>query len=308
VTTAIRNRSTKKQVKKEWVVARDQRRTGMLFVGLPMLLFLVFSVYPMLYAGYLSFTEFTFTQPPTFVGLQNFARLTTDGVFHAALLNTTIYTLGVVLCGVALSFVVALLLNQKMRGVTIFRTAYYMPVITSTVASGMIWLWLYAPSAGLINQVLETVGLPPQKWLLDPQLALPSIMIMAVWKNLGFTMLIFLAALQGIPRHLYESAELDGANGWHKVWNITLPLIKPATFFIFVTAMISSFQVFGSVYVMTKGGPGYATTTIVMQIYLNAFPYLRMGYASAQALVLFAIIFTLALINWRFLRSDVEYW
>ncbi len=280
----------------------------MLFVGLPMLLFLVFSVYPMLYAGYLSFTEFTFTQPPTFVGLQNFARLLSDGVFHAALLNTTIYTLGVVLCGVALSFAVALLLNQKIRGVTIFRTAYYMPVITSTVASGMIWLWLYAPSAGLINQALEVVGLPPQKWLLDPQLALPSIMIMAVWKNLGFTMLIFLAALQGIPRHLYESAELDGANGWHKVWNITLPLIKPATFFIFVTAMISSFQVFGSVYVMTKGGPGYATTTIVMQIYLNAFRYLRMGYASAQALVLFAIIFTLALINWRFLRSDVEYW
>ena len=280
----------------------------MLFVGLPMLLFLVFSVYPMLYAGYLSFTEFTFTQPPTFIGLQNFARLRTDGVFHAALLNTTIYTLGVVLGGVALSFFAALLLNQKIRGVTIFRTAYYMPVITSTVASGMIWLWLYAPSAGLINQALEAVGLPPQKWLLDPQLALPSIMIMAIWKNLGFTMLIFLAALQGIPRHLYESAELDGANGWHKIWSITLPLIKPATFFIFVTAMISSFQVFGSVYVMTKGGPGYATTTIVMQIYLNAFRYLRMGYASAQALVLFAIIFTLALINWRFLRSDVETW
>jgi multiple sugar transport system permease protein len=297
-----------KRSKKEWVVARDQRRTGMLFVGVPMLLFLVFSVYPMLYAGYLSLTEYTFTQPPTFVGLQNFERLVDDRVFHAALWNTTIYTLGVVLGGVALSFAAALLLNQKIRGVTIFRTAYYMPVITSTVAAGMVWLWLYAPAAGLINQVLGVFGIPPQKWLLDPQLALLSIMIMAVWKNLGFTMLIFLAALQGIPSHLYESAELDGANGWHKVWSITLPLIRPATFFILVTAMISSFQVFGSVYVMTKGGPGYATMTIVMQIYLNAFRYLRMGYASAQALVLFAIIFTLALINWRFLRSDVEYW
>ena len=300
--------AVRKARKKEWGVARDKRRTGMLFVGIPMLLFLLFSVYPLLFATYLSFTNFTFTQPPTFVGLTNFARLLQDKVFHIAILNTVLYTVGVVPVGVALSLAAALLLNQKIRGITIFRTAYYMPVVTSAVASGMIWLWLYAPSAGLINQALEFLGLPPQKWLLDPRLALISVMIMAVWKNLGYTMVIFLAALQGIPTHLYESAELDGANGWHKVRSITLPLIRPATFFVFVTAMISSFQVFGSVFVMTKGGPGYATTTIVLQVYLNAFRYMRMGYASAQALVLFAIIFTLALFNWRFLRSDVEVW
>ena len=301
-------RSFGKPRKTEWVVARDQRRTGILFVLLPMLLFLAFSVYPMLYASYLSLTDFSFTKAPTFVGLANFERLIQDKVFRTAFANTVFYTLGVVPAGMALSLLLALLLNQKIRGVTVFRTAFYMPVVTSTIACGMIWLWLYAPNAGIINQALGLLGIPPQKWLLDPRLALPSVMIMAVWKNLGFTMVIFLAALQGIPAHLYESAELDGANAWHKVRRITLPLIRPATFFIFVTAMISSFQVFGSVFVMTQGGPGYATTTIVYQIYLNAFRYLRMGYASSQAVILFAVIFTLSLINWRFLHSDVEYW
>lgn len=291
-----------------WPVLRDQRRTGWLFVLVPMLLFLAFSVYPMLFAGYLSLTEFTFTKAPVFIGLRNFARLLDDQVFHTALANTALYSLGVVPSGMALSLLLALLLNQRIRGITLFRIAFYMPVVTSTVASGMVWLWMYAPDSGIINQALSSLGLPPQRWLLDPQLALPSVMVMAVWKNLGYTMMIYLAALQGIPGHLYESAELDGANAWDKLWAITLPLIKPATFFIFVTSVISSFQVFGSVYVMTKGGPGYATTTVVHQVYLNAFRYLRMGYASAEALILFVVIFALSLINWRFLRSDVEYW
>ena len=291
-----------------WPVLRDQRRTGWLFVLVPMLLFLAFSVYPMLYAGYLSLTEFTFTKAPVFIGLRNFARLVDDQVFQTALVNTIIYSLGVVPSGMALSLLLALLLNQRIRGITLFRIAFYMPVVTSTVASGMVWLWMYAPDSGIINQALAGLGLPAQRWLLDPRLALPAVMVMAVWKNLGYTMMIYLAALQGIPGHLYESAELDGANAWDKLWAITLPLIKPATFFIFVTSIISSFQVFGSVYVMTKGGPGYATTTVVHQVYLNAFRYLRMGYASAEALILFVVIFALSLINWRFLRSDVEYW
>lgn len=291
-----------------WPVLRDQRRTGLLFVLVPMLVFLAFSVYPMLYAGYLSLTEFSFTQAPTFIGLANFERLFGDRVFQTAFSNTLTYTLGVVPAGMLLSFLLALLLNQKVRGITLFRIAFYMPVVTSTVASGMVWLWMYAPDSGIVNQALAAVGIPPQRWLIDPNLALPAVMVMAVWKSLGYTMVIYLAALQGIPIHLYESAELDGANAWDRVRYITAPLIKPATFFIFVTSIISSFQVFGSIYVMTQGGPGYATTTVVHQVYLNAFRYLRMGYASAEALVLFAVIFALSLINWRFLRSDVEYW
>ena len=288
-------------------VAKEQSRTGALFLVVPMLLFLIFSVYPMLYAGYLSLTSFSFTQAPEFIGLANFQRLFQDSVFHTAFINTLIYALGVVPTGMALSLFLAVLLNQKIRGITIFRVAFYLPVVTSTVASGMIWLWMYAPDTGLINRLLDAVGIPTQRWLINPQLALISVMVVAIWKNLGYTMTIFLAALQGVPAHLYEAAEIDGANSWNKFWSITVPLLKPATFFIFVTSIISSFQVFGSVYVMTHGGPGYATTTIVHQIYLNAFRYLRMGYASAEALVLFIVIFSLSLFNWRFLRNDVEY-
>ncbi len=287
---------------------RDQRRAGIIFVLVPMLLFLLFAVYPMIYAAYLSLTDFSFTKAPTFVGLANFSRLMQDDVFWTAFGNTTLYTLGVVPASMVLALFLALLLNQKVRGITFFRVAFYMPVLTSTIVSGMIWLWMYAPGAGIINQVFEAIGLPPQRWLYDPKLALLSVMIMAVWKNLGYIMVIYLAALQGVPVHLYEAAEIDGANFWHKLWTITLPLLKPATFFVFVTSIISAFQVFGSVFVMTKGGPGYATTTIVHQIYLNGFRYLRMGYASAEALILFVVIFALSLINWRFLRSDEEIW
>ena len=291
-----------------WPVAREQRRTGILFVAVPMLLFVIFAVAPMFFACYLSFTEFKFTRAPTWTGLDNFRLLAQDRVFKISLQNTAIYTLGVVPSGMALSLLVALLLNQKIRGIVVFRTAYYLPVVTSTVASAVVWMWMFAPDVGILNRALGIIGLPPQKWLLDTKLALPSVMFMSVWRGLGYSMVIYLAALQGIPEHLYEAAEIDGAGAWDKFWRITLPLLKATTFFIFVTSVIDSFQVFGSVFVMTQGGPGYATTTIVHQIYLNAFKYLRMGYGAAQALILFIIIFSLSMINWFFLRSDVEYW
>ncbi len=291
-----------------WPVARDQRRTGILFVALPMLLFLIFAVAPMFFACYLSFTNFKFTSAPVWVGAHNLALLLQDKVFKIALRNTALYTIGVVPTGMALSLLVALLMNQKIRGIVVYRTAYYLPVITSTVASAVVWMWMFASDVGILNALLEGVGLPAQRWLMDSRLALPSVMFMSVWRSLGYSMIIYLAALQGIPEHLYEAAEIDGAGIWHKFWGITLPLLKATTFFIFVTSVIDSFQVFGSVYVMTQGGPGYATTTIVHQIYLNAFKYLRMGYGAAEALVLFVIIFVLSMINWFFLRSDVEYW
>jgi ABC-type sugar transport system permease subunit len=300
-TVGRRRRST-------WPVARDQRRTGILFVLIPMCLFLLFSVWPMFYASYLSFTRFKFTSAPRWVGLANFTIMLDDQVFLTAMRNTAIYTLGVVPTGMILSLTVALLLNQKIRGIVLFRTAYYLPVVTSTVASAVVWMWMFTPDVGILNRLMSAVGLPPQKWLLDTTLALPSVMAVGIWGGLGFSMIIYLAALQGIPQHLYEAAEIDGASTWLKIWSITLPLLKPTTFFIFVTSVIGSFQVFGTVFVMTGGGPGYATTTMVHQIYLNAFKYLRMGYGAAEALILFIIIFTLSMINWFFLRSDVEYW
>jgi len=273
-----------------------------------MLLFLIFAVVPMLFACYLSFTSFKFTSAPVWTGLRNLEILSQDRVFKIALRNTAIYTLGVVPTGMALSLLVALLMNQKIRGIVVFRMAYYLPVVTSTVASAVVWMWMFAVDVGVLNAMLESVGLPPQKWLLDTRLALPSLMFMSVWHGLGYSMIIYLAALQGIPAHLYEAAEIDGAGAWHKFSGVTLPLLKATTFFIFVTSVIGSFQVFGSVFVMTQGGPGYATTTMVHQIYLNAFRYLRMGYGASEALVLFAIIFALSMINWFFLRSDVEFW
>lgn len=297
-----------KRRKTAWPVAVDQRRTGILFVVVPMLLFLIFSVIPMLFACYLSFTQFKFTAAPTWVGLRNFIVLSGDRIFHAALRNTAIYALGVVPSGMVLALLVALLLNQKIRGIVIFRTAYYLPVVTSSVASAVVWMWMFAPDIGVLNRAMGLLGLPPQRWLFDPRTALLSVMFMAVWGGLGYSMIIYLAALQGIPEHLYEAAEVDGAGAWRKFWGITLPLLKPTMFFIFVTSVISSFQVFGSVFVMTAGGPGYATTTLVHQIYLNAFKYFKMGYGAAEAFVLFLIIFALSMINWFFLRSDVEYW
>jgi ABC-type sugar transport system permease subunit len=273
-----------------------------------MLLFLVFAIIPTLFACYLSFTRFKFTSAPAWVGLENFQALLRDQVFRIALKNTAIYSAGVVPTGMTLALMAALLMNQKIRGIVVFRTAYYLPVVTSTVASGVIWKWMFVPDVGVFNRMLALVGLPPQKWLLDPTLALPSVMFMSVWHSLGYSMVIYLAALQGIPEHLYEAAELDGAGTWHRFWGITLPMLKATTFFIFVTSVIDSFQVFGSVYVMTGGGPGHATETIVNQIYLNAFRFLKMGYGAAEALVLFVIIFALSMINWFFLRSDVEYW
>jgi len=289
-------------------VVRDQQRTGIAFVAIPMLLFLIFSVIPMLFACYLSFTDFKFTRAPIWTGLENFRYLAIDKVFHTALRNTALYALGVVPSGMILSLVVALFMNQKVRGIVAFRTCYYLPVVTSTVASAVVWMWMFATDVGILNAGLELVGLPRQRWLMDTKLALPSVMFMSVWKSIGYSMIIYLAALQGIPEHLYEAAEIDGANSWHRFRHVTLPLLKATTFFIFVTSVISSFQIFGSIFVMTQGGPGYATTTIVHQIYLNAFKYLRMGYGAAEALVLFAIIFVLSMINWFFLRSDVEYW
>lgn len=291
-----------------WPVARDQQRTGILFVLVPMLLFLVFAAAPMFFACYLSFTQFKITRPPTWVGLQNFELILEDPLFLTALKNTTIYAVGVVPSSMALSLLIALLLNQKIRGIVVFRTAFYLPVVTSTVASAVVWMWMFTPDVGILNRVLLALGLARQRWLLDPQLALPSVMLMSVWQSLGYRMIIWLAALQGIPVHLYDAAEVDGAGAWRKFWAITLPLLKPTTFFILVTAVIGSLQVFGSVFVMTNGGPGYATTTIVHQVYRNAFNYLRMGYGAAQAFVLFLIIFALSMVNWFFFRSDVEYW
>jgi len=201
--------------------------------------------------------------------------------------------------GLALSLALAVVMNRPIRGITFFRTAYFIPVVTSWVAVGLIWRWLYNPEYGLINWILSLFGLKGPDWLVSKTWAMPAIIIVNIWKNLGFNTMIFLAGLQGIPEDLYEASKLDGANQWQQFHYITLPMISPTTLFLTITSVIGSFQVFDAIYNMTRGGPEESTMVIVYYLWENAFGFLRMGYAAAMAWILFLIVFTLTLIQWR---------
>ena len=303
---------------------RRETRTAYLFLAPGLMLFGLFVLIPVVAALYLSFCRYDIIHAPLWVGADNYARIAEDlanrGVFFLSLRNTAQYAIGTIPLGMALALALALLVNAGLRGISIYRTTYYLPVVTSLVAVSMVWMWLYDPSYGLLNYGLELISrgasyllgrevmIPPQAWLADPGQAMAAIVMMSVWKGLGYNMVIYLAGLQGIPEHLHEAAIMDGAGPWQRFWSITWPLLKPTTAFILVVSVIGASQVFAQVYVMTNGGPNNATTTIVHQIFQNAFSFMRMGYASAMAFVLFGIIFVLSLINLRLLRGgEVEY-
>ncbi len=199
-------------------------------------------------------------------------------------------------------------MNNKVKGIVFFRTIYFLPVISSMVAVALLWRWIYNPDFGLLNSFLRMLGIknPPQ-WLSSTVWAKPAIMIMWIWKGAGYNMLLYLAALQGIPYQLYEASSIDGANGWQKFWHITFPMLSPTNFFIVIMGIIGGFQAFGEIYVMTGGGPAGSTTTIVYYIYNNAFQWFKMGYASAIAWFLFLIILIATLLQWKYAGSKVEY-
>jgi multiple sugar transport system permease protein len=245
--------------------------------------------------------------PPTFAGLENYQNLLKDPTFRKALMNTVYYVGVMVPVSTVLSLGLALLLNQKLRAITWYRTAYFLPVVSSTVAVALVWSWIYSKDFGLLNYVLRTLGLNPIAWLSSTRWAMPAVIIMGVWGILGEGMIIFLAGLQSISQSYYEAAEVDGASGWQKLWRITLPLITPSLFFFFIITMINAFQTFEQIYIMTRGGPVNSTTTIVYYIYRNAFRNFKMGYASSQAIVLFLIIMVLTLISWRSQEKWVFY-
>lgn len=298
--------------------------TGYLFIAPAITIILIFAVIPVISAFYLSFTKYDIIHRPIWIGLRNYERILKDALFFQSLKNTTFYAFGTIPTGMALSLILALILNQKIRGISFFRAAYYLPVVTSLVAVSMVWMWMYTPAAyGLLNYGLHILGvlaqrlgdllgiaalskleLTRQAWLGNPKLAMPAIIVMSIWKSLGYNMVIYIAGLQSIPEHLYEAARIDGAGRWQRFRCITWPLLRPTTFFIFVISIISSSQVFGQVYVMTNGGPNNTTTTVVHQIFQNAFSYLKMGYASAMAFILFLVIFAISMLNWRFFRSE----
>jgi len=255
----------------------------------------------------ISFADWDVLTPPTFAGLDNYQRLITDTTFSKALSNTAYYFTLMVPTTTMLALLLALLMNQKLRAITWYRTVYFLPVVTSTVAVALVWSWIYAKDFGLLNFFLKSFGLEPVAWLSSARWAMPAISIMAVWGNLGQGMIIFLAGLQAIPQSYYEAAEVDGANSWQKFFRITLPLITPSLFFYFIITMIDAFQVFEQIYVMSEGRPTNNTITMVYYIYRNAFRNFKMGYASTQAIVLFAIIMVLTLIYWRSQEKWVIY-
>lgn len=255
----------------------------------------------------ISFADWDVLTPPTFAGLDNYQRLITDTTFSKALSNTAYYFTLMVPTTTMLALLLALLMNQKLRAITWYRTVYFLPVVTSTVAAALVWSWIYAKDFGLLNFFLKSFGLEPVAWLSSARWAMPAISIMAVWGNLGQGMIIFLAGLQAIPQSYYEAAEVDGANSWQKFFRITLPLITPSLFFYFIITMIDAFQVFEQIYVMSEGRPTNNTITMVYYIYRNAFRNFKMGYASTQAIVLFAIIMVLTLIYWRSQEKWVIY-
>jgi ABC-type sugar transport system permease subunit len=285
-----------------------KQRYAAYFFVLPSLLFLlVFVVYPIFGALYFSFHKYTLLEAPIWRGIDNYVDLLDDKRFVKAAGNTFMFALMTVPVGTAAALGLAVAVNRGLRGILFFRAAYYMPVVTSFVAVSFIWLWIYEPQFGVLNGIFETVGLPRLHWLRDPSTALLSIAILSIWKNVGYNMIIYLAGLQGIPSHLYEAAEIDGANGWQRFWAITVPLLSPTTFFVFVVYFIGALQMFVQAWILTQGGPLDSTLTAVYLIYLNGFEYLKMGYASAMSMVLFAVIAIVTYINTRIVRYDTYY-
>ena len=261
--------------------------------------------YPAFQAFSLSFTQYDLdlTQAPEWVGLKNFQKLFNDKVFWQTLRNTFLYLIGVVPILVIVPLGLAILVNQKLRGIRWFRIAYYTPVIISMVVAGIAWKALYA-SDGILNQLLKLVGLTDGiPWLTSPDLALWSVMLVTIWKGLGYYMVIYLAGLQGIPVDLYEAAAIDGSDGWQKHWDITIPLMRPYLSLVAVISSISAMKVFEEVYIMTQGGPLNHSKTVVYYVYEKAFQDLEINYASAIGLVLFLFILILSIINLKISRN-----
>ncbi len=268
----------------------NEGRWALAFLA-PTLIGLAFlSAGPILGTLAISLTKWDLLTAPSWTGLGNYGALFTDDRFLKALRNTFFYTLVSVPIGLAIALGLALALNQRIRGIAFIRTAYFLPVVTSTIAIALVWQWIYNSDSGLLNEVLGIFGIPPQKWLSNPTLAMPSIIAMSIWQGLGVNVIIFLAGLQAIPTELLDAASVDGAGRWARFRHVTMPLLTPAIFFTGVLALIAGFQVFDQIYVLIKPRPTDATITVVYFIYENGFKFFKMGYASAASWVLFAIV------------------
>ncbi len=277
------------------------------FLGPHLIGMSLFLILPIIASQVLSLAEWDLLTPPKWVGLDNYTALFASPDFWSALGHTFLFIIGYLPVVLVLGLGLALLLNQKLRGLVLFRLAFFMPVVSAWVAVALLWKWLLNPRYGLVNYLIGLLGIQGPGWIFDPGWSIPSIILASVWKDLGFVMMLLLAGLQAIPLEYSEAARIDGANNLKLLWKITLPLLSPTLFFVIVISLINSFQVFDQVYVMTGGGPAGSSQVLVGEIVNNAFSYSRFGYASAMSWVLFALIFVVTLVQWALQKRFVHY-
>lgn len=270
------------------------------------LTYAAFVLAPALFSIYLGFTNYDMFMRRDFIGLANYQRLLQDRDFMISVVNTLKYTALTLVPQIGGGLVLAVLLNRKLRGLRFIRVSIFTPQVTSMVAVSMIWLFIYDPGIGFLNRILWAFGREGVAWLYRPETALGAIVVVSIWKSLGYNMIVYLASLQTIPAELYEAALVDGASSWTRFWRITVPLLAPTTFFLLVMATIASFNVFEQVAIMTDGGPLKSTTTVVHQVYRRAFREFSMGYASAMSTVLFLIVFVITIVQFLLFQRRTD--
>lgn len=280
---------------------------GYLLIAPWLIGFVAFTLGPLVASLFYSFTDYDVIQPPNWIGLGNYIQMFTgDPIFWISLYDTAYYTLLSVPLSLVVGLAVALMLNQRIPGLAILRSIYYLPSVMPAVATSILWLWLLDPNTGIINSVLRLVGVNGPGWLADPSWAKPALVLMSLW-GFGTAMIIYLAGLQNIPQELYEAAMLDGAGEWKKLWHVTLPMLSPVILFNLIIGTITSFQVFTAAFIMTGGGPVNSTRFYVLYLFNQAFGYFHMGIASAMAWFLFLIVVLVAYLQFRFVGRHVYY-
>jgi ABC-type sugar transport system permease subunit len=288
-------------------IGRQLRQSQAAYVLLApfLILFIIILAYPLLFSLYLSFFDATLNQAPTFVGVQNFVRLFTDGEFLTALRNTAYFAVFVVVGETVLPLFMAIAMNERLPFRTLLRTAYFLPVVTSWTVISLIWSMLFSQQ-GLANSIVQLVGMPVQPFFSDATQAMWIIIAVSIWRNLGYYMVIYLAALQGVPQELYEAASIDGATKWRQIWHVAIPALRPVIYFVITITIIRSMQLFEQPFIMTNGGPLNATLSIVQLLYRHAFVNLEFGYGSAIATFLLVLLVLLSLTNKRIHDLVVE--
>ncbi len=287
----------------------SETRWAWIFLAPCLLGLIIFTYLPVFASLGLSFSYWNLLGTPRFIGLENYATVLNDALFWKSFGTTCWFVALSGILELAISLVLAVWLNRAVRGQSFFRTAYFLPFITPMVSVALVWGWLYDPSYGMFNWLLQQAHLigKPIPWLYDPQTALWAVIILRVWKDIGYNIVIFLAGLQAVPPSLYESANLDGASGWRTFWLVTLPMITPTLFFVGVMTLINGFQAFDSVYLLTQGGPEHSTELLVYWMFKNAFEFYKIGPASAIAYILFIVILLLTLVQWQLRKRWVLY-